>query len=91
MPLIYFFGKEIAHPIYPGLVPIAQMGPGDLWATYIKPMGAGAVAAAGVITLIKTMPTIFERAHCGTQNHAPRRSPRRPSPCARKTISPCAW
>jgi putative OPT family oligopeptide transporter len=58
MPLIYFFGKEIAHPIYPGLVPIAQMSPGDLWATYIKPMGAGAVAAAGVITLIKTLPTI---------------------------------
>jgi putative OPT family oligopeptide transporter len=58
MPLVYFFGKEIAHPIYPGLVPIAQMTPGDLWATYIKPMGAGAVAAAGVITLIKTLPTI---------------------------------
>src|SRR6202050_2316803 len=59
MPLIYFFGKDLGHPVYPGLVPIAQMGPGDLWATYIKPMGAGAVAAAGVITLIKTMPTIF--------------------------------
>ena len=59
MPLIYFFGKELGHPIYPGLVPIAQMEPGDLWATYIKPMGAGAVAAAGLITLIKTMPTIF--------------------------------
>jgi putative OPT family oligopeptide transporter len=59
MPLIYFFGKELGHPVYPGLVPIAQMEPGDLWATYIKPMGAGAVAAAGLITLIKTMPTIF--------------------------------
>jgi putative OPT family oligopeptide transporter len=58
MPLIYFFGKDLTQPIYPGLVPIAQMGPGDLWATYIKPMGAGAVAAAGLITLIKTMPTI---------------------------------
>jgi putative OPT family oligopeptide transporter len=58
MPLIYFFGKEIGHPIYPGLVPIAQMTPSDLWATYIKPMGAGAVAAAGVITLVKTLPTI---------------------------------
>jgi uncharacterized oligopeptide transporter (OPT) family protein len=35
------------------------MGPSDLWITYIRPMGAGAVAAAGLITLIKTMPTIF--------------------------------
>ncbi len=59
MPLIYFFGKELGHPVYPGQVPIAQMGPSDLWATYIKPMGAGAVAAAGLITLIKTLPTIF--------------------------------
>ena len=51
MPLIYFFGKELPHPVYPGQTPIAQMGPSDLWSTYIKPMGAGAVAAAGLITL----------------------------------------
>jgi putative OPT family oligopeptide transporter len=59
MPLIYFFGKALPNPIYPGQVPIAQMGPSDLWATYIKPMGAGAVAAAGLITLLKTVPTIW--------------------------------
>ena len=59
MPLIYFFGKELGRPVYPGQVPIAQMGPSDLWATYIKPMGAGAVAAAGLITLFKTLPTIL--------------------------------
>jgi putative OPT family oligopeptide transporter len=59
MPLIYFFGKELGHPIYPGTIPIAQMGPSDLWSTYIRPMGAGAVAAAGLITLIKTLPTII--------------------------------
>jgi putative OPT family oligopeptide transporter len=29
MPLIYFFGKDLPHPIYPGTVPIAQMGPSD--------------------------------------------------------------
>jgi len=58
MPLIYFFGKDLPHPIYPGTVPIAQMGPSDLWITYIRPMGAGAVAAAGLITLFKTLPTI---------------------------------
>ena len=59
MPLIYFFGKALPNPVYPGQVPIAQMGPSDLWAAYIKPMGAGAVAAAGVITLLKTLPTIW--------------------------------
>ena len=59
MPLIYFFGKDLPHPVYPGQVPIAAMGPSDLWAAYIKPMGAGAVAAAGLITLLKTLPTIW--------------------------------
>jgi putative OPT family oligopeptide transporter len=59
MPLIYFFGKALPGPVYPGTVPIAQMGPSDLWITYIRPMGAGAVAAAGLITLLKTLPTIL--------------------------------
>jgi putative OPT family oligopeptide transporter len=58
MPAIHFFGAGVATPIYPGTVPIAQMGPADLWRTYVRPMGAGAVAAAGLITLIKTIPTI---------------------------------
>jgi len=71
MPLIYFFGKEINHPIYPGTVPIAQMAPSQLWGTYIRPMGAGAVAAAGLIALIKTLPTIFSALASGFKNLRP--------------------
>jgi putative OPT family oligopeptide transporter len=59
MPAIYFFGSHVPQAIYPGTKPIAQMSPSDLWASYIRPMGAGAVAASGLITLIKTLPTIF--------------------------------
>src|SRR5262249_11321027 len=58
MPAIHFFGSGLATPIFPGTVPIAQMSPTDLWRTYVRPMGAGAVAAAGLITLLKTVPTI---------------------------------
>jgi len=71
MPLIYFFGKELGHPVYPGQVPIAQMSPSDLWSTYIKPMGAGAVASAGLITLLKTLPTIFSALGAGIRNMKP--------------------
>jgi putative OPT family oligopeptide transporter len=71
MPLIYFFGKELGHPVYPGQVPIAQMSPSDLWAAYIKPMGAGAVAAAGLITLLKTLPTIVGALTSGFKNMRP--------------------
>src|ERR1700680_677679 len=68
MPLIYFFGKALPNPIYPGTIPIAAMGPSQLWSTYIRPMGAGAVAAAGLITLLKTMPTIVNALTDGFRN-----------------------
>ena len=59
MPAIYFFGAHLATPIYPGTSPIASMDPSSLWRTYVRPMGAGAVAAAGLITLFRTAPTIL--------------------------------
>ena len=58
MPAIYFFGSHLTGPLYPGTVPIHDMSPSDLWRTYIRPMGAGAVAAAGCLTLLRTLPTI---------------------------------
>ena len=58
MPAIVFFGKHLTGPLYPGVVPIDQMSPSLLWKTYVRPMGAGAVAASGLITLLRTAPTI---------------------------------
>ncbi|HEX3372866.1 MAG TPA: oligopeptide transporter, OPT family [Edaphobacter sp.] len=58
MPAIYFFGSHLSAPLYPGTVLITQMSPSDLWRTYVRPMGAGGVAAAGLITLLRTLPTI---------------------------------
>ena len=71
MPLIYFFGKELGHPLYPGTIPIEQMGPSQLWSTYIRPMGAGAVAASGLITLLRTLPTIVSALSAGFKNLRP--------------------
>src|SRR5688572_19094822 len=59
MPAIKFFGSLVPTPIYPSTVPIAQMTSDQLWNFYIRYIGAGAVAAAGLITLLKTMPTII--------------------------------
>jgi len=58
MPAIYFFGSYLTTPLYPGTVLIKDMSPSDLWKTYVRPMGAGAVAASGLITLLRTAPTI---------------------------------
>lgn len=57
MPAIYFFGHGLT--IYPGTSPIETMDPSTLWKTYVRPMGAGAVATAGLITLLRTAPTII--------------------------------
>lgn len=70
MPTIKFFGSHAAGAIYPGTIPISDMAPDDLWARYIRPMGAGAVAAAGLITLLKTLPTIISALRAGAKDLA---------------------
>ena len=69
MPAIKFFGSLAPNtPLYPSTIPIPQMTPDQLWSSYIRPMGAGAVAAAGLITLIKTMPTIVSALTAGLKD-----------------------
>ena len=57
MPAIALFGGDAV--IFPGEDPISSLPPADLWGTYIKYIGAGAVAAGGLISLIKTFPLII--------------------------------
>ena len=69
MPAIQFFGQLAGNtPIYPSTIPIPQMTPDDMWRQYIRPMGAGAVAAAGLITLMRTMPTIISALRAGLKD-----------------------
>src|SRR5271167_657865 len=69
MPAIKFFGQLSGNtPIYPATIPIPQMTPDDLWRSYIRPMGAGAVAAAGLITLLRTLPTILSALTAGLKD-----------------------
>lgn len=58
MPLIALFGGDAV--LYPGSVPISQMGTWDIWGSYIRYIGAGAVAAGGIISLIKSLPLIVD-------------------------------
>jgi putative OPT family oligopeptide transporter len=69
MPAIKFYGQLAGNqPIYPSTIPIPQMSPDDMWRMYIRPMGAGAVAAAGLITLLRTLPTIFSALRAGLKD-----------------------
>jgi putative OPT family oligopeptide transporter len=58
IPLFKFLGAHVQDVIYPGTMRIAQMAPLDIWKSYIRYIGAGAVTMAGVITLGRTIPTI---------------------------------
>jgi putative OPT family oligopeptide transporter len=69
MPAIKFYGQLAGNtPIYPSTIPIPQMSPDDIWHSYIRPMGAGAVAAAGLITLLRTLPTIISALRAGLKD-----------------------
>ena len=60
IPMILLFGADAT--IYPGTATVAeifaQSGPSDLWSTYVKYIGAGAIATGGFISLIKSLPLI---------------------------------
>ncbi|HTV21828.1 MAG TPA: oligopeptide transporter, OPT family [Polyangiaceae bacterium] len=59
IPLIQFFGSGIPGALAPGAVPIAEMSPGQIRGAYVLYIGAGAVAAGGVISLVRSLPTIW--------------------------------
>src|SRR6058998_3848909 len=77
LPLLSILGNYITvpfPPIHPSFANnpatgrpflIAEMSPSQLWSAYIRYMGAGAVLAAGLITLARTIPTIIGSAREG--------------------------
>lgn len=62
IPLIVLFGADIT--LYPGTAPISEIyasgGASAIWSTYIRYIGAGALAAGGIISLIKSLPLIVK-------------------------------
>lgn len=61
IPLIVLFGGEAI--LYPGTETIAEIyaanGAGGIWGSYIRYIGAGALAAGGIISLMKSLPLII--------------------------------
>ena len=59
IPAIKFFGEGMTTVLPPGTVPISEMGPCQIRGAYILYIGAGAVAAGGIISLFRSLPTIW--------------------------------
>ncbi len=71
MPLIALFGSDLV--IYPATTSVAELwaseGTWGLWGTYVRYIGAGALAAGGIISLIKSLPMIVKTFGAAFKNY----------------------
>jgi putative OPT family oligopeptide transporter len=74
VPAIKFFGENATVPLSPGTVPIHEMGPGDIRAAYVLYIGAGAVAAGGIVSLLRSLPIIGHGLAAGLSDLRSKRS-----------------
>lgn len=59
IPLIAHFGEHLTSPMFPADLPIADMTAEEIWRNYVRYIGAGAVAFAGILTVIRSLPTMY--------------------------------
>src|SRR5881296_1395634 len=58
MPAIKLFGEAMTAPMYPATKLIKDMSAGEIRAAFVFYIGAGAVATAGIVALVRSLPTI---------------------------------
>ena len=58
-PLVAWLGAGLTAPLYPETVRlVSEMSAGDIWSRYVRYIGAGAVATAGILTVARGLPTM---------------------------------
>ncbi|RPI27592.1 MAG: oligopeptide transporter, OPT family [Acidobacteria bacterium] len=60
VPLFAYLGSQIPSEITQGAGPIGAMAAEDIFAFYVRPIGIGTIFAAGVISILKMSPVIFQ-------------------------------
>jgi putative OPT family oligopeptide transporter len=87
IPAIKFFGEHTTVPIAPGTIPISEMTPNDIRGAYVLYIGAGAVAAGGIISLFRSIPTIWHGLRGGLVDLLGRHGPREHAPRTDRDLS----
>lgn len=68
IPFIAWWGEGRSEPLYPEMtLTITEMSASLIWSRYVRYIGAGAVATAGLITLIRSIPTMIESFRIGSR------------------------
>ena len=68
MPMIHFFGDGLGSPLSPGKKLISAMDLDEIRNAYILFIGAGAVATGGMISLVRSLPTIWHGLRAGLRD-----------------------
>ncbi len=76
IPLIKFFGEGLVDPLAPGGIPIKDMSPNQIRGAYILYIGAGAVAAGGIISLFRSLPLIWHGIRAGLRDFSGKKNGR---------------
>jgi putative OPT family oligopeptide transporter len=59
IPLIAWLGRSLADPLYPETtLTVSAMTTGQIWSRYVRYIGAGAVATAGILTVVRNLPVM---------------------------------
>ena len=86
IPGIAYWGDG-RPPLYPEMVlAISEMSASQIWTRYVRYIGAGAVAAAGIMTLVRSLPVMIESFRIGAQELKDRVSDDDPKTPARPAV-----
>jgi putative OPT family oligopeptide transporter len=55
VPLIWYFGSHIDAAVYPAIIPISKMTAAEIVRNYVRFIGVGAIATAGIIGILKSI------------------------------------
>jgi putative OPT family oligopeptide transporter len=55
VPLIWFIGQKFPDAVYPGTVPISEMSAAVIFRSYVRFIGVGAIATAGIFGIAKSL------------------------------------
>jgi putative OPT family oligopeptide transporter len=55
VPLIWFIGSHVDFSVYPAVIPIAKMSAVDIYRNYVRFIGVGAIATAGIVGIIRSL------------------------------------
>jgi len=55
VPIIWMIGQHVSTPVYPGVVPIHEMSSAQIFRAYVRFIGVGAIATAGIFGILKSL------------------------------------